>query len=100
MLTDRTRAYVVAIVLDPRQKYHYFERNWRKNQLPNMQMKMESMFQEFHQQSEIPVDVAASAGNSQLSDEMLTAEGPLTKRAKFDDWMFGNWRFREEEERV
>src|SRR5436305_4713572 len=48
MLTDRTRAYVVAIVRDPRQQYHYSERTWRKDQLPNMQMKMESMFQEFH----------------------------------------------------
>jgi len=28
-LTDKSTVYVIAIMLDPRMKYKYFERNWR-----------------------------------------------------------------------
>src|SRR5438046_7727053 len=46
-LTDKSRAYVVATVLDPRQKYEYFYRNWNKKFWPGMKAKMESMYDEF-----------------------------------------------------
>ena len=47
-LTDVTEAYVVAMVLDPRQKYKYFFENWKKKYHAGMKRKMEAMYKEFH----------------------------------------------------
>ena len=46
-LTDVTEAYVVAMVLDPRQKYKYFFENWKKKYHAGMKRKMEAMYKEF-----------------------------------------------------
>ena len=46
-LTDKTEAYVVAMVLDPRQKYKYFFQHWDKKHLPGVKRKTEAMYKEF-----------------------------------------------------
>src|SRR5439155_88779 len=47
-LTDETEAYVVAMVLDPRQKYRYFFDNWERKHHAGMKRKTETMYKEFH----------------------------------------------------
>ena len=56
-LTDNTEAYVVAMVLDPRQKYKYFYDNWQKKHHAGVKRKTETMYKEFR----IDNDVAASS---------------------------------------
>ena len=46
-LTDRTHAYIVAMVLDPRQKYKYFFDHWERKHHPGMKKKTETMYKEF-----------------------------------------------------
>ena len=47
-LTDKTEAYVVAMVLDPRQKYKYFFQHWDKKHHAGVKKKTEAMNKEFH----------------------------------------------------
>ena len=56
-LTDKTEAYVVAMVLDPRQKYRYFEEHSNAVHLPDMYKKTQTMYKEFR----IDNDVTASS---------------------------------------
>ena len=46
-LTDKTEAYVVAMVLDPRQKYKYFFDHWQRKHHAEMKKKTETMYKEF-----------------------------------------------------
>jgi len=46
-LTDKTEAYVVAIVLGPRQKYRYFFDNWQRKHHAGVKSKTETMYKEF-----------------------------------------------------
>src|SRR5436190_16054804 len=55
-LTDKTEAYVVAMVLDPRQKYKYFFDYWERKYHAGVKKKTEIMYKEFR----IDSDVAAS----------------------------------------
>ena len=75
-LTDRSRAYVMATVLDPRNKYQYFYDKWDKKHWPGMKQKTESMFEEFR----ISDDVAASRdiSESPISDAELDLSKTLT----------------------
>jgi hypothetical protein len=88
-LTDLSRAYVVAIVLDPRQKYQYFYRQWNKSFHQAMKDKMESMFREF----ESSKDVAASSEKSQPS----ASSQKYTQKLMIPDWDIDVWRFGEGE---
>src|SRR5271156_5484710 len=47
-LTDKTEAYVVAMVLDPRQKYRYFFDYWQRKYHAGMKNKTETIYKEFH----------------------------------------------------
>jgi|SRR5271154_5687249 len=42
-LTDKTEAYIVAMVVDPRQKYKYFFDNWDREHHAGMKRKTEMM---------------------------------------------------------
>src|SRR5213078_1228059 len=46
-LTDKTEAYIVAMILDPRQKYKYFFQYWNKKHHPGVKRKTEAMCKEF-----------------------------------------------------
>ena len=46
-LTDKTEAYVVAMVLDPRQKYKYFFDHWQRIYHAGVRRKTETMYKEF-----------------------------------------------------
>src|SRR5947207_4321334 len=46
-LTDETEAYVVAMVLDPRQKYKYFFDNWERKHHAGVKRKTETLYKEF-----------------------------------------------------
>jgi len=74
-LTDRTEAYVVAMVLDPRQKYAYFEYHWEARHLPGVHEKTETMYREFC------VEVNNDAGTS-LS---TTADSQQNRKRKAED---------------
>ena len=56
-LTDNTDAYIVAMVLDPRQKYKYFFDHWQRIYHAGVKRKTETMYKEFR----IDDDVAASS---------------------------------------
>jgi len=64
-LTDNTEAYVVVMVLDPRQKYRYFFDHWQKIYHAGVKRKTKTMYKEFRTDG----DVAASSSmtNSQQS---------------------------------
>jgi hypothetical protein len=47
METDKCRMYVVSLILDPRMKYDYFERNWKKEWMQDMKDKMKSVWEEY-----------------------------------------------------
>ncbi len=81
-LTDSSRAYVMATVLDPRNKYQYFYGKWNKKHWAGMRRKTESMFEEFR----ISEDVAASPNisESSMSDSNLDL---------FEDFDVSRWRF-------
>jgi hypothetical protein len=55
-LTDKTEAYVVAMVLDPRQTYKYLFDHWQRIYYAGVKKKTETMYKEFR----IDNDVAAS----------------------------------------
>jgi len=46
-LTDKTEAYIVAMVLDPRQKYQYFEYHWDAVHHAGVYKKTQKMYKEF-----------------------------------------------------
>src|SRR5204863_9992989 len=66
-LTDKTEAYIVAMVLDPRQKYKYFFQHWPKRHHAGVKRKAETMYKEFR----IDNNVAAmlSTRDSQQSNK-------------------------------
>jgi len=71
-LTDETEAYVVAMVLDPRQKYRYFFDNWERKHHAGIKRKTETMYKEFH----IDDDAATSSS---------TVDSGQSKKMKADD---------------
>ena len=71
-LTDETEAYVVAIVLDPRQKYRYFFDNWERKHHAGIKKKTETMYKEFH----IDDDAATSSS---------TVDSGQSKKRKVND---------------
>ena len=71
-LTDNTEAYVVAMVLDPRQKYKYFFDHWQRIYHAEVKRKTETMYKEFR----IDDDVAAT---SSMTDSQQS------KKRKADD---------------
>ena len=85
-LTDDSRAYVMAAVLDPRNKYEYFYSKWNKKHWPDMRRKTESMFAEF---------------SAKLSDENVAASSldilsPASESSDLDlleDFAINQWRF-------
>jgi len=76
-LTDKTEAYVVAMVLDPRQKYKYFFDHWERKHHAGVKKKTETMYKEFR------VDDNAATSSSTINSQ------PSNKRkAKDDDFDF------------
>src|SRR5256714_8964827 len=72
-LTDDTEGYVVAMVLDPRQKYKYFFDNWQRKHHAGVKKKTETMYKEFR----VDNDVAAS---------LSTVDSQQNKKRKVDDF--------------
>ena len=87
--TDKSWVYVVSLILDPRMKYDYFERNWPKKWMEGVKKKMKIVFDEFRDSEE---GMAAPPSLPQISTEN-------TGIKKFDTnkWRFGNTMKREEE---
>ncbi len=71
-LTDKTEAYIVAMILDLRQKYKYFFDNWDKKHHAGMKRKTEIMYKEFR----IDDDVTASSS---------MVDSQQSKKRKVDD---------------
>src|SRR5271169_2303509 len=59
-LTDKTEAYIVAMVLDPRQKYFYFCTHWDKEHHDGVKEKTQALYEEFR--------VDKDAGTSSSTD--------------------------------
>jgi hypothetical protein len=74
--TDKCRMYVVSLILDPRMKYDYFERNWKKEWIRDMKEKMRSVWEECE---------------GQLSLAMITSPAATSDVSPFDvnRWRFG-----------
>jgi len=85
-LTDESRAYVVAMALDPRQKYKYFYRHWPKKYWAEMRAKVEGMYEEFR----INDDDAATSPSSAKS------QSQSVKRRKINDFNIRDFRFEHE----
>lgn len=87
-LTDKTEAYIVAMVLDLRQKYKYFEEHWNAVHLPSMYKKTQTMFEEFR----IDDDVAASSS-------IVDSQQSHKRKAEKDDFDILGYRFGKEDVR-
>src|SRR6266480_6583463 len=72
-LTDKIEAYVVAMVLDPRQKYKYFFHHWNKKHHHGVKRKTEAMYKEFR------VDDDAGTSSSTVDSQQSN------KKRKVDD---------------
>jgi len=94
-LTDRTEAYIVAMVLDPRQKYTYFEEHWDAVHLPGVYKKTQTMYKEFC----IDNDVAASS--STVDSQQKQSHKRKVEEDYFDilGYRFGKEDVRDELER-
>ena len=66
-LTDETEVYVVAMVLDPRQKYRYFFDNWERKYHAGIKKKIETMYKEFY----IDDNAATSTIRRWLREELI-----------------------------
>ena len=89
-LTDKTKAYVVAMVLDPRQKYRYFEEHWNAEHLLGVYKKTEAMYKEFR----IDNDVAAL---SSTLDSQESHKESHKRKADDDDFDILGYRFGKED---
>jgi hypothetical protein len=83
-LTEKWRAYVMATVFDPRNKYQYFYDKWEKKHWTGMKRKTESMFEEFR----ISDDVVGSLDIPESS--MSDSELDLLEDFDISRWRFGN----------
>ena len=74
--TDKCRMYIVSLVLDPRMKYDYFERNWKKKWIRDMKEKMRSVWEEC---------------DGQPSSAITTSPTVIADTSPFDvnKWRFG-----------
>lgn len=79
-LTDKTEAYIVAMVLDPRQKYFYFYTHWNKEHHNGVKKKTQALYKEFR--------VDEDAGTSSSTDSQQSA-----KKRKVDDFDINAFRF-------
>jgi hypothetical protein len=70
--------YVVSLILDPRMKYDYFERNWKKEWLPDMKEKMKSVWEEY--------------GRHVSVSPMMSSEGTEDLSFDINKWRFGSTR--------
>ena len=83
--------YIVAMILDPRMKYKYFEEHWRKDWLKEAMRKMRSTFNQYHLEEHIPDTVPTPI------------TGPTRSRLLEDNlfdihkWRFGNMQQKEDE---
>jgi len=85
-LTDKTEAYVVAMVLDPRQKYKYFFHHWNKKHHHGVKRKIEAMYKEFR------VDDAGASSST------VDSQQSNKKRKVDDDFDILGHRFGKEED--
>jgi len=94
-LTDKTEAYVVAMVLDPRQKYQYFEDHWSEVHHEGVYQKTQAMYEEFRK---VDDDVPAS---SSTVDSQQTRKKKVEEEDDFDiiGFRFGKGVVRDELER-
>ena len=76
-LTDKTEAYVVAMVLDPRQKYKYFEIHWNEEHHKGVYQKTQALYKEFRIDDDVPA--SSSTVDSQQSNK---------RKAEDDDFDF------------
>jgi len=88
-LTDHSRVYVTAAVLDPRNKYQYFHEKWNKKHWAGRKQKTESMFAEFKKKYED--DIAAASYNSDILD--CESESENSDLDLLEDFDVNQWRF-------
>ena len=78
--TNECRMYIVSIVLDPRMKYDYFERNWPKKWMNDVKDKMQSVWKEY---------------GGHMTSTSLPSESEVDKESPeftINKWRFGNTR--------
>jgi hypothetical protein len=80
-LTDKTEAYIVAMALDPRQKYQYFLSHWNKEHHDGVKKKTQVLYKEFRIDDD--AGISSLTVNSQQS----------AKKRKVDDFDINVFRF-------
>jgi hypothetical protein len=87
-LTDKTEAYVVSMVLDPRQKFKYFEHHWSEEYHEGVMQKTKALYEEFR--------INNDAGTS--SSMLNTQQSNKRKVDDNDDFDIMEFRFGTDEE--
>jgi len=71
-LTDKTEAYVAAMVLDPRQKFKYFEHHWNEEHHEGVMQKTKALYEEFRINDD--AGTSSSMSNTQQSNKRKAAD--------------------------
>ena len=66
-LTDKTEAYIAAMVLDPRQKFKCFEQRWDPGYLDTAMQKTKALYEEFRSNND--PEPSSSTLNTQQSNK-------------------------------
>src|SRR5947207_6183509 len=82
--TDKCPVYIVATMLDPRMKYKYFEKHWRKDWWEEAMGKMRATFNQYHLRMHLP--------GTTSTPTTVPARLRLLENNLFDihEWRFGN----------
>jgi hypothetical protein len=77
-LTDKSPVYIASVVLDPRMKYEYFERAWKKDWIRPAKRIIASLYQKY----KIPEDAP-------MSDNTVLLQEKDKKKFDINAWRFG-----------
>jgi hypothetical protein len=89
-LTDQSPAYTIALVLNPRLKWHYIEKNWSEHPewIKNARMDVEKIWKEYNNQplSESAATAASEEDVSMFDAYLLEFDDDVNFNSAFDEY--------------
>jgi len=85
-LTDKCPVYIVALMLDPRQKFQYFQEKWRADWLKNVKQKMRTTFDQYRCAMENTLSTPTPATSTPATSIPKTTENSFN----IYKWRFGD----------
>ena len=89
-LTDKSPVHIVSLLLDPRMKFQYFERQWPQVWLEDAKAKVRRFYNQYRQQEEATVqELAPQVQQTTGSMENVTTQITTPTSLDIDTWLFG-----------